>query len=56
MLRKDIEEKFPFLSVVTYGGQEYVGIVNNQDSFITTMYSLNDLINEEHRDRLFRIR
>jgi hypothetical protein len=55
MLRKDIEEKFPFLSVVTYGGQEYVGIVNNQDSFITTMYSLNDLINEEHRDRFLEL-
>lgn len=55
MLRKDIEEKFPFLSVVTYGGQEYVGIVNNQDGFITTMYSLNDLINEEHRDRFLEL-
>ncbi len=55
MLRKDIEEKFPFLSVVTYGGQEYVGIVNNQYGFITTMYSLNDLINEEHRDRFLEL-
>ena len=24
MLRKDIEEKFPFLSVVTYGGNELI--------------------------------
>ena len=38
MLRKDIEDKFPFLSVVTYGGNEYVGIVCNQDNFITSMY------------------
>lgn len=55
MLRKDIEEKFPFLSVVTYGGQEYVGIVNNQDNFITTMYSLNELLNDEHRDRFLEL-
>lgn len=55
MLRKDIEEKFPFLSVVTYGGQEYVGIVNNQDNFITTMYSLNELFNDEHRDRFLEL-
>jgi len=55
MLRKDIEEKFPFLSVVTYGGQEYVGIVNNQDNFITTMYSLSELINDEHRDRFLEL-
>ena len=55
MLRKDIEEKFPFLSVVTYGGQEYVGIVNNQDSFITTMYSLNELVNDEHRNKFLEL-
>ena len=43
MLRKDIEEKFPFLSVVTYGGNEYIGIINNQDAFITSMYGYTDL-------------
>jgi hypothetical protein len=43
MLRKDIEEKFPFLSVVTYGGQEYIGIINNQDNVITSMYVMTDL-------------
>ena len=43
MLRKDIEEKFPFLSVVTYGGNEYIGIINNQDAFITSMYIYTNL-------------
>jgi hypothetical protein len=43
MLRKDIEEKFPFLSVVTYGGLEYIGIVNNQDAYITSMYVFTQL-------------
>lgn len=38
MLTKDIEEKFPFLSVVTYGGNEYIGIIINQDSSVTSMY------------------
>ena len=47
MLRKDIEEKFPFLSVVTYGGQEYIGIINNQDSFITSMYIFTDILSED---------
>ena len=55
MLRKDIEEKFPFLSVVTYGGQEYVGIINNQDNFITTMYSINELVDESHRDKFLEL-
>jgi|TARA_B100000497_G_scaffold105226_1_gene121368 hypothetical protein len=38
MLLKDIEENFPFISVVTYGGNEYVGIISNQDAYVTTMY------------------
>ena len=32
MLTKDIQENFPFLSVVTYGGNEYIGIIINQDA------------------------
>jgi|TARA_A200000159_G_C7305365_1_gene332074 hypothetical protein len=43
MLRKEIEENFPFLSVVTYGGAEYIGIINNQDNFITSMYVYTNL-------------
>ena len=43
MLLKDIEKKFPYVSVVAYGGNEYVGIVSNQDTFVTTMYVFNKL-------------
>ena len=55
MLRKDIEEKFPFLSVVTYGGQEYIGIINNQDSFITSMYIFTDLLSEDEKARFIEL-
>jgi len=46
MLLKDIEKKFPYVSVVAYGGNEYVGIVSNQDTFVTTMYVFNKLRTE----------
>ena len=46
MLTKDIEENFPFLSVVTYGGNEYIGIIINQDATVTSMYIYTDLKNE----------
>ncbi len=55
MLRKDIEEKFPFLSVVTYGGQEYVGIINNQDTFITSMYIFTNIHSEEEKARFIEL-
>jgi len=55
MLRKDIEEKFPFLSVVTYGGNEYIGIINNQDAFITSMYIYTDLRSDEARAKFIEL-
>ena len=55
MLRKDIEEKFPFLSVVTYGGSEYIGIINNQDAFIKSMYIYTDLRSDEDRAKFISL-
>ena len=49
MLTKDIQENFPFLSVVTYGGNEYIGIVINQDSTVTSMYVYTDLRSENEQ-------
>jgi hypothetical protein len=43
MLTKDIEENFPFLSVVSYGGNEYIGIISNQDQHVTSMYIYTNL-------------
>ena len=49
MLLKDIETKFPFLSIVQYGGNEYVGIINNRDNYVTSMYVYTDLSSDESR-------
>ena len=49
MLRKDIEENFPFISVVTYGQKEFVGIINNQDNFVTSMYVDTDLMEDAEK-------
>ena len=46
MLTKDIQENFPFLSVVTYGGNEYIGIIINQDDTVTSMYIYTDIRSE----------
>jgi len=52
MLLKDINENFPFISVVTYGGNEYVGIISNQDQYVTNLYSYN-LIKTLDEKKLF---
>ncbi len=40
-LRENIEEQLPFISVINYGDDEYVGIIINQDQFVTSFYDLN---------------
>jgi hypothetical protein len=49
MLLKDIEQNFPFISVVTYGGNEYVGIIANQDQYVTSMYVYTGLKSVEEK-------
>lgn len=55
MLLKDIEQKFPFLSVVAYGGNEYVGIIVNQDVTVTTMYLYTKLKTPEHKELMIEL-
>ena len=55
MLLKDIEKNFPYISVVQYGGQEYVGIIINQDKFVTSMYVYTDLRSNEERQRFLEL-
>jgi len=49
MLKKDIETNYPFISIIFYGGKEYVGIVVNQDQYVTTIlnYAFLKTINDK---------
>lgn len=40
-LRDNIEQNLPFISVINYGDEEYVGIIINQDQYVTSFYDLN---------------
>lgn len=48
-LTEDIRENFPFISVVHYGGIEYVGIIINQDQYVTSIYNYESLKTNEDR-------
>jgi hypothetical protein len=49
MLLREIENQFPYVSVVSYGGNEYVGIISNQDQYVTTMFVYTSLRTEDHK-------
>jgi len=42
-------EEYPFLSLLTYGGNEYIGIIQNCDDSITTIYDYGILKTAEEK-------
>ena len=40
-LNKKIQEQYPFLSLVKYGDKEYVGIIQNYDDTVMSIYDIS---------------
>lgn len=40
---KQLLSQYPYLSHVTYGGNDYIGIIQNSDEVITTLYDFGQL-------------
>jgi hypothetical protein len=55
MLTKDIQENFPFISVVNYGSNEYVGIIINQDPYVTSMYVYTSLRTVDEKQQFLEL-
>lgn len=51
-LRDNIEKQFPFISVINYGEEEYVGIIINQDQFVTSFYDLESINSAEEKAKI----
>ena len=52
-LFEKIAEKYPFITFCTYASNEYVGVVQNRDDQITTIYDFGGIIHEvQKRDFL----
>lgn len=48
-ITKEFQENYPFLSILTHVDQEYVGIIINQDSQITSFYDYSSIKSDEER-------
>ena len=48
----ELQEKFPFLSCIRYSNNEYVGILLNQDQYVTSIY-VYDEIKDHNKKQLF---
>jgi hypothetical protein len=54
-ISENLQQNFPFISVVTYVDKEYVGIIINQDSNITSFYDYSSLKTEEEKQKLLEL-
>ena len=54
-LRDNIQEQLPFISVLHYGEDEYVGSIINQDQFVTSFYDLELIKTPEEKSVLLEI-
>jgi hypothetical protein len=54
-LRDNIQEQLPFISVLHYGEDEYVGIIVNQDQYVTSFYDLSSIKTPEEKTLFLEI-
>tara|TARA_B100001057_G_scaffold221077_1_gene221467 strand:+ start:28222 stop:28599 length:378 start_codon:yes stop_codon:yes gene_type:complete len=51
-LFEKIAERYPFITFCTYASNEYVGVIQNRDDQITTIYDFGGIV-EDHLKRDF---
>lgn len=54
-ITKSLQENYPFISVLTHVDKEYVGIIINQDSAVTSFYDYAAIRSEEEKTRLLEL-
>jgi hypothetical protein len=52
---QNLLDNYPFLSFLTYGGNEYIGIIQNIDDVITSMYDYSVLRTQEQKKQYLEL-
>lgn len=54
-ITENLQENFPFISVINHVDKEYVGIIINQDAQITSMYDYSSIKTEEEKAKFLEL-
>ena len=54
-ITKEFQENYPFLSILTHVDREYVGIIINQDSQITSFYDYTLIKTDEQKSKFLEL-
>ena len=52
---EQLSEQYPFITVCMYASSEYIGVVQNQDDLITTIYDFGSIINVNDKKRFIEL-
>jgi len=52
---KKLSENHPFISICSYAGQDFVGIIQNRDDLVTTMYDYGSIVGTDLRAKFLEL-
>jgi hypothetical protein len=52
---KKLSENHPFISICSYAGQDYVGIIQNRDDLVTSIYDYGAIVPNDLRTRFLEL-
>jgi hypothetical protein len=52
---KRLSENHPFITVCSYSGQDYVGIIQNRDDIVTTIYDYGSIIQPQLKEKFLEL-
>ena len=52
---KKLSENHPFISICSYASQDYVGIIQNRDDAVTTIYDYGAIVSTELKARFLEL-
>jgi hypothetical protein len=50
-----LTDKYPFITLCLYASQEYVGIIQNRDDIITTIYDFGSIIDLDNKKQFLEL-
>jgi len=50
-----LTDKYPFITLCVYAAQEYVGIIQNRDDIITTIYDFGSINNLDNKKQFLEL-
>ena len=54
-ITENLQQNFPFISVLTHAEKEYVGIIINQDANVTSFYDYESIETEDEKKKFLEL-